>query len=372
MSIGNMISSDSHIIEPPDLWTHRLDAKHKDRGPRVVSEEDGDFWYVGDVRSTSFSGIQAGVRFEDREKLRPSGRWEEVREGSYNPEAFVKENESDGVNASVLYPTAGFSFYGSVFDGELLSAIFRAFNDWLIDFCSANPKQLLGVGMVNVDNVDEAVGEMERIRKNGLVGAMIPAYSPPDRTYNLPDYDALWTAAQDLDIPLSLHIGTNRAARGQGFRHFNNFRASEMAAVDYWVRVSLGDMIFGGVFERYPSLKIVCVEYETSWAPTLLERMDYTYTQRASSGRFARFKTNLLPSDFFHRNVFLSFQEDHLGVKDRAIIGVDNLMWGSDYPHTESTFPRSKEIVAKILEGVPEDEKRKIVHDNAARVYNLN
>ena len=132
-------------------------------------------------------------------------------------------------------------------------------------------------------------------------------------------------------------------------------------------------MIFGGVFERYPKLQIGSVEMELSWVPHFLDRLDYNYTQRAADfSREYRFKEGALPTNFFHRNVFLGFQEDGLGIRDRHIIGVDQLLWGGDYPHQESTFPRSREIIEDILADCTEEEKAKIVGGNSARVYGLN
>jgi predicted TIM-barrel fold metal-dependent hydrolase len=142
-----------------------------------------------------------------------------------------------------------------------------------------------------------------------------------------------------------------------------------LANADHWVRVSLGHLILTGVFERHPRLRVGSVEHELSWVPHFLDRLDYTYTQRARREGWHRFKDDSLPSDFFHRNVLLSFQEDGLGIRDRALIGVDQLMWGSDYPHTESTFPRSRLILERILAGVPTDEQRKITQSTAARLY---
>jgi predicted TIM-barrel fold metal-dependent hydrolase len=137
------------------------------------------------------------------------------------------------------------------------------------------------------------------------------------------------------------------------------------------VRMSLADMIFAGVFERYPRLHIGTVEQELSWIPHFLDRIDYTYTQRARRAYWHRFKGNALPSDFFHQNVFCSFQEDALGIRDRYVIGVDNLMWGSDYPHQESTWPKSREILERILKEVPEGEQAKIAGENVARLYHV-
>jgi predicted TIM-barrel fold metal-dependent hydrolase len=128
------------------------------------------------------------------------------------------------------------------------------------------------------------------------------------------------------------------------------------------------DMIFSGVFERHPRLTLAIVEFELSWAPHVLDAMDYTYRERHEEALY-RFKDGMRPSDFFHRNVVLSFQEDAIGIRLRDVIGVDNMMWGSDYPHSESTFPRSRKILAEILSGVAADEQARIVGANTARVY---
>jgi predicted TIM-barrel fold metal-dependent hydrolase len=138
---------------------------------------------------------------------------------------------------------------------------------------------------------------------------------------------------------------------------------------DHFVRKSLGEMIFAGVFERHPNLRVGSVEHEVAWLPFFLAQMDYTYTQRPVRGDWHRFAPGTLPSQFFAQNCFVSFQEDSIGVRTRDVFGVQTLMWGSDYPHTESTFPRSREIVGELLAGVPADEQVMIVRDNAARLY---
>jgi predicted TIM-barrel fold metal-dependent hydrolase len=139
--------------------------------------------------------------------------------------------------------------------------------------------------------------------------------------------------------------------------------------------MSLAQMIYSGVFQRYPKLQVGSVEMELSWAPHFLERLDYNFTQRArdlfKKGYWNRYTGNMLPSDYFHRNVFVGFQEDALGIKNRHIIGVDNLQWGSDYPHPESTFPRTRQILDEILADCSEAEKAKIAGGNAARIYHL-
>jgi predicted TIM-barrel fold metal-dependent hydrolase len=138
------------------------------------------------------------------------------------------------------------------------------------------------------------------------------------------------------------------------------------------VRNAIAAIIFAGVFERYPTLRVGAVEFEVAWAPYFLARMDNVYSERAVGRKHERFKDGMLPSGFFRRNVFISFQEDELGVQLRALIGVENLMWGSDYPHAESTFPKSREIVERILKDVSDDEKPMIAGTNVARLYHFN
>ena len=372
MSSYRIIPSDDHVVELPDLWTTRIEPKFRERCPRVERIEDGTDWWFCDGRKVQGlgSGAQVGRRFEDPDRMSIGDLVENVRPGAFIPDEHVKDMDLDGVDVSILYPTAGLQLY-STGDGELLTAIFRVYSDWVAEYCSAYPDRLKGIAMLNVDEVEPAVRELERCARLGLVGAMITVYPPDDRPYSLPEYEPLWAAAQDLDIPLSLHFGTNRAGAGQEFGDLDSLRPSFSANTDHWVRMSLGDMIFSGVFERYPKLQAGSIEMELSWVPHFLDRIDYTYTQRVRDITPYRFKEDMLPSDYFHRNVFLGFQEDGLGIRLRDLIGVDQLMWGSDYPHFESTFPRSREILEDILVGCTEEEKAKIVGENAARVYRL-
>jgi predicted TIM-barrel fold metal-dependent hydrolase len=364
-----MISSDSHVVEPPDLWTERMDRAFKDRAPRVVPESDGDWWMIDGTRGNSFQGgAQVGKRFEHAEDLRPAARFSEVRPGAYQPAEFLRENEEDGIWGSVIYPTAGLQLY-MVPDLPLLSACFRAYNDWLIDFCQAAPERLRGIAMINVEDVDEAVRELTRTRRLGLAGGMITVAPTEDRSYDHTMYEPFWAAAQDLDAPISLHIATNRPTPYSDTESNRTSRASLLANADYWVRVALGHLILEGVLERYPRLRVGSAEHEIAWVPYFLDRLDYTYTQRARRAHWVRYRTDALPSDFFRRSVFLSFQEDAVGIRDRGVIGVDTLMWGSDYPHTESTFPRSRTILERILDGVPTAERRAITASNVARLY---
>ncbi len=368
-----IISADDHLFEPADLWTSRIDSRFKDRAPQLVRKGGGEVWVCEGIsgNSPSQGGGQAGLRFEEPEKLTFEDTFENMRPGSYDPQARLKDMDLDGVDVSVVYPTAGLMLF-SVPDGQLLTAIFATYNDWAAEFCRAFPKRLNGIAMVNADDVQDGIKELERCANMGLVGAAITVFPPPDRSYASQEYEPLWAAAQDLEMPLSLHAGTNRPGPDQQFLDLDSLRPTFFANVDYWVRMSLGDMIFSGVFERYPKLQVGAIEHELSWVPHFLDRIDYTYSQRIHFNEFwHRFNDDMLPSDYFHRNVFLGFQEDALGIRDRDIIGVDQLQWGSDYPHTESTFPRSQQILEEILTDCTAEEKAKIAGGNAARIYRI-
>ena len=364
-----VISSDSHVFEPPDLWTNRIDRRFQDRAPRMERVDGTDELIIEDGQHLAGIGLisGAGLRFKKPELITHQARFEDVHTGGYDPEQHIKDMELDGVAGEVLYPSQGL-FYFKVEDSDLMSAIFRTYNDWLAEFCETNSARLKGIAMINLDNVAEGIQELERSAKLGLVGAMITEYPAEERRYDGAEYEPFWAAAQDLNMPLSLHTATARKGPNRAAGPTSVRTASGRANKVFLPATSLCDMIFSGVFERYPRLNVAVVEFELAWAPHLLGTMDYTYIERQKEASY-RFKGDVLPSDFFHRNVYLSFQEDGIGIRMRDVIGVDRLMWGSDYPHAESTFPKSREILESILEGVPREEKAKIVGATAAQLY---
>jgi predicted TIM-barrel fold metal-dependent hydrolase len=250
----------------------------------------------------------------------------------------------------------------------------RAYNDWIADFCRYDPSRLKGIGMINVDDPDDGARELTRCREIGLHGALVTVAPPPWLPFRDAAYDRLWATAQDLDMPLSMHTATDRADPKVGKDSFRldvkNVPPSVFINKDMQIRLALADLILSGVFERFPGLRIGTIEHELSWIPFFLDQMDYTYTDRPPRGEWYRFKEQgMLPSDYYRRQVFASFQEDAVGIRVRDVIGLDTMMWGSDYPHTESTFPRSQEIVAEILGDIPPPNVLKIVSTNAANLY---
>jgi predicted TIM-barrel fold metal-dependent hydrolase len=376
MSGYNVISADSHIVEPPDLYESRIEPKFRSRAPRMERHrtrtgQEYDAWYFEGMRvGTVGSVIQAGRRFEDPGSIDFLGVWEDVRKAAYEPHAMLAELELDGVWGACLQPSQGLFWY-RLPDSELLSALCRAYNAWIADFCRAAPGRFKGIGMLNVDDVDDACQELERCAEQGLAGAFIPVHPLADRPYRHASYDRLWWTAQDLAIPLLLHVATMRGGiPGSEFTtDINQLTAAGLANSDYWVRYSLTAMIFAGVFDRYPRLKVGSVEHETAWVPHWLRQMDFTYQERPALSRAWRSRHAMLPSEYWQRNMFVEFMEDDCGIRMRDVIGVDNMLWGNDFPHAESTWPKSREFLDRIFAGTPDEDRRKITADNAAKLF---
>ena len=373
MAASAVISSDSHVVEPPNLWLDRMDPSFGHRIPHLQRDEPYDNWYCdGRVVSTLGSFTSPGKRFTAPQSIQPEGSFAEVPPGGYDPHAHVKDLAIDGVHADVLYHSVGSSLFG-IPDPDLSRAIFSAYNDWLAEFCSAYPDRLKGIAMVLLeDNIQAGIAELKRAADNGLVGASISVYPGQGFFYDRPIYDPFWAAAQDMDIPLSLHVGTVR--RGTGLQPIDPPEAqtgADRSNSDHWVRMSLSHLVLSGVFEHFPNLKVVNVEHELAWMPYWLRRMDLTYVERPTQATH-RYSSDMLPSDFVRRNVYHSFQEDTIGIIHRELMGVDKLMWASDYPHAEATFPESQRILNEILVDVPQDERALIVGGNCARLYNFN
>jgi predicted TIM-barrel fold metal-dependent hydrolase len=376
MADYKLISADSHIVEPPDMYAGRIAPKFRDRAPKMERRKtptgrEYDAWVIDGLQVGTLGAVmQAGQRFEDPSQIDFLGVWEDVRKGGYDPHAMIKENEEDGVWGSCLQPSQGLFWY-RLADSELLSAICGAYNDWITDFCKPYPERLKGIGMLNVDDVDEACQELERCKKLGLVGVFIPVSPLPDKPYRHPVYERLWWTAQDADMPLLMHIATNRAGvPGCEFTiNVGELTGAGRSTTDHWVRYSLSAMLFAGVFDRYPRLKVGSVEHGAAWIPHWLKQMDFTYRERPVFTKGWKSREGMLPSDYWRRNMFVEFMEDDLGIEMRKHIGVETMLWGSDFPHAESTWPKSQNFLEHIFAGVPEGDRRKITSDNAAKLF---
>ena len=201
MADYRVISSDNHVFEPGDLWISRATAEFKDRVPRIERLDDGDWWFCDGVKVIGLGpGSQTGMRFEEQENIQRTTTVEDLRPGGWIPEEHMKDMDEDGVDVSIVYPTVGLLLY-SMPDSDLLTEIFRTYNNWLADFCKPFPSRLKGIACINVDDVKSGVKELERCANMGLAGGMITVHPPEGQGYNQPEYEPLWAAAQDLRMP---------------------------------------------------------------------------------------------------------------------------------------------------------------------------
>ena len=373
MATRKLISADSHVTEPGDLWVERIDKRFREQAPRVVENPPGQksgayFQLEGLPLIHLAQGIGAGKKPEELPQFFQQSTYKDARPGGWDPAERLKDMDLDGVVAEVIYTTLGFRQFWLT-DAALQRACFRVYNDWLAEYCIYAPQRLAGLAMVSLYDINEAVQELQRCAQMGLRGALIWCSPPAERPYSSPDYDPFWAAAQDLDLPLSLHSITGMGPESRLLVKEPIDRYLRSTILSHEVQRSLTVLIFSGVLERFPRLQFVSAENEVGWLTFFLQKLD----QAQDEYRYL-YPTplKLKASEYFRRQVFATFIDDPVGVATRHFIGVENIMWSSDYPHTVSTWPHSQEVVARDLQGVPEEEAQKIIWDNAARLYGIN
>jgi predicted TIM-barrel fold metal-dependent hydrolase len=354
-----VISADSHFTEPQDLWLRYIEPAWRDRAPHVEHRPETDV-FVCDTGEMFPVGMIHGVRYKGGD-VKLEGRYDDVPPSGWDPAARLAAMAQDGVSAEVLYPTIAMRFY-TIEDVGLANACIRAYNTWAADFCRAEPQRFRGIGMVTLDDVDSACAEVRRCRQMGLSGIMIAVFPDGAEPYHAERYLPFWATAEELGMPVSLHTATERRVReqlspAQFFLHYA------------LVQPVLIGMIYAGLFDRFPRLQVVSVENDAGWAAHTIERMDYVDV----TARFRNLHRDHLnkeaPSHYWHTNISCTFMRDSTAVAMRHAIGLDRLMWSSDFPHGDSTWPDSGQVIDSLMAGVPEDDQRKILQSNAARLY---
>lgn len=362
-----LISPDSHIIERSELWTERLPDPFKDRLPAEYRPRPRR---QRDEPSASAPAAEQGGASADRRSNTP------IFGAGIDPNKRIPEMERDGLTAEVLYCTQAMQMF-HLEDAPLQEACFRAYNDELLDYISVAPDRLYGIGLISVYNIENAVKELERVRKAGLVGAMVWMTPHHELPFSRSDhYERFWAAAQDLGVPVSLHINT-------GFDFISLTPHEKRGGAKGYVRAAVNeriqlaadallDLIFSGTFERYPRLKIVIAECEICWIPTYLQQWDFNIRRYSERGAVEP-KLSLMPSEYFARQIYATFLEDEVGGHSLEWwkAGQENCMWSTDFPHSRTSWPHSRELLEKEIGFLPEEVIQKVVHDNAIRLYGL-
>ena len=364
------ISADSHITEPGDCYVDRIDPKFRDRAPIAVTDETmGATMLIDNGRSRLPYGMVAAAG-RPMDKIHPHifVPWEELHPGGWDPAERLKEQDRDGVFAEVIYPSVGMIICNHP-DADYKKACFDAYNLWIAEFQSTNPARLVGLGQTTLRSVDEGIADLVRIKELGLRGVMMPGYASchDEGDYDDARWDPLWRAAIDLELPLSFHILTsgNDQPTNPQFRgpKMNSFLGIIRGCQDI-----VGTFVFGGVFERHPDLRIVCVEADAGWAPHWAYRADHAYNRHRN---WLPADIHRLPSEYFFENVYLTFQDDWIAFKTRHLMNHRRLCWASDHPHSDATFPNSQAILHEHTADMDEDERDDILWRNTATLYGL-
>jgi predicted TIM-barrel fold metal-dependent hydrolase len=356
-----IISADSHVNIPETAFAEYFPEKLKDRAPRVEHGADKDTVVFEGKRSeiTLMSAV-AGRKFED---YKPNAtRLGEGAAGGYDPVERLKDMDVDGIDADVLFGTVGGGYLNQTNDPDLKLAIVRAYNDWLGDFCQTAPERLIGIAEMPYWDIDQTLAETKRAKEKGLKGIMLHAI-PPDHNYTEPYWEPLWSLLEEVELPVHWHLGARPLTPGLAQNLMVSISCNKAMMAE-----PITSVVFSGVLKRHPKLQVVSVEGGIGWAAFLVPWMDNVWR------RHRHWQNSPLaeePSVYFKRQVKLTFIEDAVGVRERHTIGLDAIMWSNDYPHADSTWPHSQEVIAEHFAGVPEAETAQMVGGNAAKLYGL-
>ena len=327
-----IISSDGHVDEPPDIFDELpQDIRDAIKRPRIMLES------------------------------RPKG--------GVDPAVRLKDMELDGLAAEVLYPTFVLGLFAQ--EQREQEAAFRVYNDWIADFCSHAPNKLFAIPCLPVYDIDFAIKEMQRCNDMGLLGGLVWQVPHPDLPLPSDHYERLWAAAAELGQPLHFHILT-------GFNYFR-FKREGLEKLRGSVNIktfdifnTVYDIIFSGVFERHPKLKVAIVEGEIGWAPFVLQQWDYYYRRNTKPGHpNTDFQITRLPSEIFEDHMYLTFMDDEVGGHALDYWGDRNCMWSSDYPHPNMTWPNSRAFIARQIGDLDIEKQKRVLAQNCIDLYGL-
>jgi predicted TIM-barrel fold metal-dependent hydrolase len=386
------ISADGHVNEPPTLWTERLPAKFKDRGPHIIETPNtkGHAWIMEGQQRPSPMGFssmysRSSRRFDRAslvdgfKQIKNRGvRYEDVFPGSYDPKARVTEILEDQLDAEVIFNGVSTVWNGIKLcpDKELSLACYKVYNDWIAEFQAFAPERFVCNGTIPTTGIEDALAELARCAEMGLRTVQLESYPSGSFSDPGPVDDRFWAAAVEIGMPINVHtqfffpagdLGSKLNAEGVPQQRARaKSLGLDVAAGSF--PVILAKMITSGVFERFPDLKFIGTEVQAGWVPFYLERFDESVLRNRRD-----WKQPLLPSEYFRRHVSVVYIVDEGGAASRYDIGVGNVMWGPDFPHSSSNWPVDYQLGKEILEraGATSPEIERIMWKNAADIYKL-
>jgi predicted TIM-barrel fold metal-dependent hydrolase len=395
VDLPRIISVDDHVVEPPDLWTNRLPAAVRDRGPRVERDtakfnftggvfsyekgvEGGEWcdWWLYDDLVYPFPKLSAAVGFDVLDVTPVT--FDEIRPGCWKQKDRLADMEANHVDASICFPNTLPRFCGQTFyerpDKDLALLCVQAYNDWMVDeWCAGDAKgRLIPLTMIPLWDADLAAAE---VRRCAAMGSFAVTFTENPHPLGLPSvhdkgrfWDPFFTACQETDTVVCMHIGSS--SRMPATSPDAPFIVSSTLTFSNAMG-SLLDYIFSGTLERFPTLKIAYSEGQVGWMPYVLERADKLWAERSDNA----FGTSLPhpPTSYLPGRVYGCIFDDEIGLRNRDVIGMDQICFETDYPHADSTFPRSKEVAEEICTkaGLDEAETYKLLRGNAITAFGL-
>lgn len=389
-SANALVSSDSHVCEPPDLWMSRLGGKYGSRVPHVgknagsgvygdwTGKLGGDWFVVEGIPAFPMVFGTLGP-YQAAERGRRLGSFDftnDAKRSAYDTSARLVDMDADGVTAEVIYP----SYLPRMLfmrDAELQRACVAVYNDWVLDFCAPAPDRLLPMAAISLVDPLLAVDELHRCLKRGAKGATIWASPPASLPFSSSHYERFWAAAEEANVPVSLHalppldamIASPRAkspfVENAAMGLIEDFHLANVL-FDHHIQRSLTQLLLSGVLERFPRLRLIVCEFGTAWLPLFLDNIDGTYAARPD-GLSLKSK----PSEYFHRQIWTTFDRG-LGLSPEATARhEDRLLWASDFPHVESSWPDSRGAFLRDCGHLSASAQQKVGLTNFRELYSI-
>lgn len=368
-----LVSVDDHACEPADMWEKHLPAKWKDKAPKVIHQNGADLWvYEGRVMPNIGVNAVAG-RVPEEYGMEPTA-FDQMRPGAYNIDARIDDMNAGGMLGSICFASVpGFvgQLYNMTKDKEQALAIIRAYNDWHIDeWCGKYPGRFIPLSLPVMWDAQLCADEIRRCVKKGCHAVSLPdnPIALGYKSFHNEFWEPVWQACHEENVTICLHIGSGTQINLQDMNGPAEILISGLPITLFNIATEL---TFAPFLRKYPNLKFALTEGGAGWIPYFLERADYTY-------RHHRPWTKLdlghgkMPSDIFREHILCCFIDDKSAIRNRDVIGIDNLCWEADYPHSDSTWPNTAEILWKSFEGqnITDEEINKITYKNAMKWFN--
>jgi predicted TIM-barrel fold metal-dependent hydrolase len=364
----NLISADSHVLEPPDLFEKRLPARLRGRAPKLMPWNGGSAWMMDGLEpvplpATAVTG--SGYRLTKRGDGKPVA-FDEVLPGLYDPAERLKAQDADSVDAEILYASPGlWDSIKQLDDRALKVACVRAYNDWIAEFGACNPARLIGLAKIPSTTVEDAREELLRsVNDLKLRGVILDVWPSGGAVAGDAADDPFWEAVNETGVPVSLHyaIGVDTATVPPG-------------GIAPGLKPPMADaalpLVAAGVFDRFPNVRLVFAHGDAGWAFHWLEFMDINYVRHRHLAEYALKKADALPSEYIRRHSWFTFHHDRSSVKNRTRLGAPHLLWGSHFPLDDANWPDDRQQAMLVTEELPTEDRQALLAANTARLYRL-